>query len=197
MTKAYIFDFETMSTIAEDGVVLSCATLLYDEERIRSDDPYTYEELLDNTSYIKFDVEDQVKVHNRTFEQDTIEWWKQQGSEARKVLQADPNVDVSISELDSFIVNSGVMLAKKVYSRGKLDPDFIESIYQRVLKKPYPYPHWKLRDTRTMIEGMAWPETLDNTFMPDGLKEKFVHHDPRHDITLDVMRMQTIAQALK
>ena len=59
-----------------------------------------------------------------------------------------------------------------------------------------PYPWWIIRDTRSMLDGMLWGSGIDNKFIPDGLEEKFVHHDPRHDIVMDVMRMQTVASAL-
>ena len=45
-----------------------------------------------------------------------------------------------------------------------------------------------------MLDGMCWGSSLDNKFIPKEYEEKFVHHDPRHDIVMDVMRMQTVAR---
>jgi hypothetical protein len=43
---------------------------------------------------------------------------------------------------------------------------------------------------------MAWGAGLSNGFVPEGLEEQFVAHDPQHDIVMDVMRLQTLAIAL-
>ena len=47
-----------------------------------------------------------------------------------------------------------------------------------------------------MIEGMSFGMKLDNGFTPSGLENQFIKHDPRHDIAMDVMRMQLLAQAI-
>jgi hypothetical protein len=47
-----------------------------------------------------------------------------------------------------------------------------------------------------MIEGMSWGTDMDNGYIPEGLAAKFIAHDPRHDIVMDVMRMQELARAL-
>jgi hypothetical protein len=57
--------------------------------------------------------------------------------------------------------------------------------------------HWKtVRDTRSMIEGMAFGMEIDNGFEIKEVGDKFVKHDPRHDIALDVLRMQTLARLI-
>jgi len=57
--------------------------------------------------------------------------------------------------------------------------------------------HWRIiRDTRSMIEGMSYGMDIKNDFMPSALESKFVKHDPRHDIVMDVMRMQLLARAI-
>ena len=51
---------------------------------------------------------------------------------------------------------------------------------------------WKVRDTRSYIEG-AFGFDFDNKFLPDkDCEEKFVAHDSRHDIAVDLLRLQTI-----
>jgi hypothetical protein len=73
---------------------------------------------------------------------------------------------------------------------------FLENI-MRQTNKPDPFSWRRIRDTRSLIEGMAWGVSeFDNGFIPEGLLTKFVAHDPRHDIAMDVMRIQTLARAL-
>ena len=59
-----------------------------------------------------------------------------------------------------------------------------------------PYKWWDIRDTISFIEGLSYGADIKNNFIPDDLKEAFVAHDPRHDVAMDVMRMQTLIEAL-
>jgi hypothetical protein len=61
---------------------------------------------------------------------------------------------------------------------------------------PQPYDWWDVRDTISYIEGLVHPQDIKTNFIPEGLEEHFVVHDPCHDIAMDVMRIQTIVQAI-
>ena len=37
---------------------------------------------------------------------------------------------------------------------------------------------------------------LKNSFIPGDLESQFVKHDPCHDVAMDIMRMQMLAQAI-
>lgn len=193
MTLSIIYDFETLGQIPEKSVVLSMGILSYNEDRFLQDEGYTYEELLGDTNYIKFNVEEQVKHFGRTIDPNTLEWWKSQGETAKHVLKPSTD-DVSISELKDWIETLyDVKSFKKVFTRGNtFDPMFLRS-----LTKDDVFNWWSIRDTRSYIDGMLiGNDELDNKFIPEGLSEKFVHHDARHDIVIDVMRMQTLFRAI-
>lgn len=189
-----IFDFETLSQKPENGVVLSLAMMNYDPNRF-NDMPYTYQELVDKCHYIKFDVEDQVKKYNRKIEKDTLEWWGKQNETARAKL-APSSEDKSIADLYNFFVVNKPVNLKKVYTRrNTFDPMFMTSICEAT-GYPDPYPWWDVRDTISYIEGLVHPQEIKTNFIPEGLEEHFVAHDPSHDIAMDVMRIQTIIQAI-
>lgn len=192
-----IYDFETLSQDPIRGAAINLALLCYDETRLSSDNPYTYEELLRGTRYIKFNVEEQVEIYNRKIDPDTIAWWKSQPAEARAVLKPSDE-DQSITELEQFLFdNINFSALKKAYTRGNtFDPILLRELLEATGKKD-PFPFWIVRDTRSTIDGMAFGHKIKNTFIPEGLEEKFVAHDCRHDIVMDVMRMQTLAQALR
>lgn len=195
MNECVIYDFETLSQDTQNGVVTSLALLSFSEKRY-IDNPYTYEELLDSCAYIKFDVKEQVTSFKRTMSKSTLEWWESQGAEAKKQITPSDE-DVSIRELHSFLCdNIDLKNHKKAYTRGNtFDPIFLDSVL-RDGQQTNPM-HWRtIRDTRSMIEGMSFGMNLDNGFMPGDLEKKFVKHDPRHDIAMDVMRMQLLAQAI-
>jgi len=195
MNECVIYDFETLSQDQNKGVVISLAILSYSESRFVSN-PYTYEELLDNCKKIKFNVEEQVTKYNRTISKETLGWWKAQNKEAQKQL-APSSEDVSIDLLYDFLIeNIDLKNHKKAFTRGNaFDPIFMDSLLKEN-NKVNPM-HWgSIRDTRSYIEGLAFGSTLSNKFIPDGLNEKFVPHDPSHDIVMDVMRMQTLIQVV-
>lgn len=196
MNRCVIYDFETLGLNTTKGVVLSMAVLEFYEDRYTTK-PYTYEELLASCHMIKFDVKEQIQEYKRVVDPDTIKWWSEQSKEAQTVLKPSAE-DKSISELYKFITNAipDCKNLNKAYTRGNtFDPMFLENI-MRQTNNPDPF-HWRIvRDTRSMIEGMSWGANIDNGFVPEGLLEKFIAHDPRHDVVMDVMRMQTIASAL-
>jgi hypothetical protein len=169
--------------------------LSYTESRFTSD-PYTYEELLSNCKTIKFNVEEQVNTYNRTISKETVAWWKEQNKEAQKQL-APSSEDISIRYLHQFLIdNIDLKNHKKAFTRGNtFDPIFMDSLLKESGQvNPM---HWgSIRDTRSYIEGMSFGSKLNNNYMPEGLKDKFIAHDPCHDIALDVMRMQTLAQMI-
>lgn len=196
LNNACIYDFETLAQDQMRGVVVSMAMLSFAESRFTNPDiAYTYEELVDSAKFIKFDVEDQVKTYKRSIDKNTLKWWDQQGAEAKKQLKPSDE-DQSIAKLfDFFVLNKSVNV-KKIYTRGNtFDPIFMEHIMKQT-GYPDPYPWWEVRDTRSVIEGLSWGSDLKNSFMPPNCEDKFVHHDPRHDIALDVMRLQTLVQAI-
>ena len=189
-----IYDFETMSQNPVDGVVVSFAMASYDPQRF-ADNPYTYQEILDKTHYMKFDVEDQVKNYNRKIEKATLEWWSQQNKEAQKKLAPSAD-DKSIADLYGFfIVNKPVNLNKVYTRRNTFDPIFMTSL-MKATGNPEPYDWWSVRDTISYIEGLSYGVDLNPGFIPEGLEDKFVKHDPSHDIAMDVMRMQALVQAV-
>lgn len=194
LNNACIFDFETLSQEQTNGVVLSMAMLNFAESRFTGDNAYTFDELVNNTHTIKFNVEEQVKKYKREINKDTLKWWSEQGDLAKQQLKPSDD-DVSIDKLYSFFILNKGLNVDKIYTRGNtFDPIFLEYI-MRQTNNPMPYNWWEVRDTRSLIEGLSWGTDLKNSFIPPNC-ENFIAHDPKHDIALDVMRLQTLAQAL-
>jgi hypothetical protein len=196
LNNCLIFDFETLSQKPANGVVVSFAMINYSDQRFISM-PYEYDELVEKAQFIKFNVADQVKSYNRKIEKSTLEWWDQQNEEAKKQLKPS-GTDRSIADLYNFVVqNTHIHNLKRVYTRrNTFDPIFMSSIMEAT-GNPEPYDWWLVRDTISFIDGLTiGSDDIRNNFIPDGLKDKFVAHDPRHDIAMDIMRMQTLIQAV-
>jgi len=193
-----IYDFETLAQNPYDGVVVSFAMMNFDRSRFENN-PYTYQELVDSTSYIKFDVAEQVSHYNRKIEQGTLDWWSKQNATAQAKI-APSSDDVSISELYKFFMinrteDRGPYKSKIYTRRNTFDPMFMTSI-MKATGNPEPYAWWDIRDTISYIEGLVHPQNIRTDFIPEDLEEHFVAHDPCHDIAMDVMRIQTIIQAI-
>lgn len=192
-----VIDFETLSVDRVNGVVLSMALLNFDTKVLTSQKPYEYEFLVQKAQFIKFDVEEQVKKYKRVISKDTLNWWSEQSKEAQKQLKPSKK-DQSIADLYDFLITkTNPDNIDRIMCRGQdFDLMFLEFIMKQI-EKPMPYPHWKFRDTRSLIDGMAWGTDIRNGFIPEGLNEKFVAHDPRHDIAMDVMRIQSLIREIE
>jgi len=188
-----IYDFETLGQ-KPTSAVLCVAGLRFNEDRF-VDKPYEYKELLDSAQFMKFSVREQVEIYGRPIEKSTIDWWKEQSKEAREILEPSetdrPLVDICTFFSSLYDDPSSI---GKVYTRGNtFDPIFLDSILASI-KSPELYNWWSVRDTRSMIEGLSFGTGIKNSFMVPGLEDSFVHHDPIHDIAMDVMRMQFIVR---
>ena len=195
MSKSVIYDFETLGQDQRRSAVISFALLEFDESRYYNN-PYTYRELVNSCKYIKFDVMDQVDNYDRTINKQTLEWWNEQGDRAKQQLKPS-GADRKIVELFDFIKdNCDLKSIKKSYTRGNtFDPMFLQYLMVDI-EKVEPF-HWRtVRDTRSMIEGMSYGLDVGNNFILDEVRDEFVKHDPCHDISMDVFRMQSLAITL-
>ena len=193
--KCAIYDFETLSQDVSKGVVLSIAGMSYDENKFL-DDPYTYDELLNRCKCIKFDVREQVKKYGREIQSSTLDWWKEQPKQVQEQIKPS-NHDVSITELCSFLVNDlDTPNSAKIFTRGNtFDPMFAEFIFRDVGKVD-PTPWGSIRDVRSYIDGFTFGTDIRHNFIPDELKDKFIAHDPLHDVSMDVYRMQYLIRTI-
>jgi hypothetical protein len=191
-----IYDFETLSQNPVNGVALSCAVLVFDENRFVSEKPYTITELVEDSVEYKFSVKDQVEKYGRKIQKSTLAWWQQQDAAAQRILKpSDKDITVPefIQKFD-FIVAS--IKVHRCYTRGNtFDPVLIRTLYA-ALGKEDPVPYGSYRDTRSYIEGLSHGTDLHNGFVPDDVKATFVKHDAKHDIALDVYRLQTLIRLL-
>lgn len=185
-----IYDFETLSQNAFNGVVLNMAALEFDPTHF-----YEFDELVEQAQFIKFDVQEQVEKYGRKIERSTLDWWKQQSKEAQKQLTPSDS-DKSISVLYDFMLyDMHYEKAKAVWTRGNsFDPVLLDSILLAT-NRPKFKNWWAIRDTRSFLDGLLFGSDIRNDFMPEDIGD-VVKHDPRYDIALDVYRMQTVIREL-
>jgi len=191
---AIIYDIETLSQDQHRGVIVSLALLNFDMNRVKYGPNYSWDELVDEVAFVKFDVTQQVKEYGREICPETLQWWENQGDKAQKQLVPTRD-DVDIKELYSWFV-SNVINPDVAYTRNNtFDPVFIQFLCKQ-FENPMPHPWWIVRDTKSTIDGMTWGQDIKDSFIPEGLEGVFVAHDPRHDVAMDVMRMQYLSRLL-
>lgn len=192
MDDGVIYDFETLSQNPINGAIVSLAILSFNFEKLRTNS-YTYETLLNDTYFFKFDVREQVEKFDRIIEQSTLDWWQQQDKEALKKLKPSKD-DVSIKQLVPFFKNAVARPEKiKTYftRNNTFDPVILYSI-SNYFNQPMPHDWWKIRDTKSFIDGLTYGAGIRDSFIPPDCENKYVKHDPVHDVVLDVMRLQVL-----
>jgi len=199
MTPCAIFDFETISTNVHSGAIASVALLKFDLDRLLSLNPYSFEELYDLGIFAKFDIPEQLSTFERIADKSTMEWWKKQPIEVQR-SQLQPSADdVSVTELRDIFVDyfSPLGKLKWVFTRGNtFDPVLLDSITE-YFQQPRTFGEfWKIRDTRSFIDGLSFGSGINDKFIPKDIEDKIIPHDPRSDVTVDVMRIQFLLQQL-
>ena len=183
--------------------MLDCSYLAIDWDRFTSDNPYTFEELIDLAQKDKIDIVSQVKEYEAKYKQRDVEWWMSQSEDAKKVLKPSES-DIRVEAfLENFIrYLRGVGNIDYWWSRSNTFDPIILVRYARLVGRDEEIndllKFWRIRDTRTFIDAkLNFPK--DNSFIPikdvDLWNEKFKKHDSSWDIAADVLRMQAISRA--
>lgn len=179
----FIFDIETLGK-KEDAVVLSLACVPFKFEMT-----CTYEFLLRIGFYVKFSVEEQIKIYKNSIDQDVIDWWKKQSEIAKKVLtpaKEDVKLIDGLTALSIFLKNNLYNNDCFCWSRGNaFDFPKIESLHKKTGVK-YPLNYTKYRDVRTFIDIMAGDVNgKSNCPVPNN----FIAHNSLHDCAYGALSM--------
>lgn len=196
-----ILDFETLSEDMTSCAVIDCAYMLFSWERFLTK-PYTFEELIENITYTKLNVKDQVKRLGYKITQKTLKFWEEQESSVRNKIKPSPK-DVSVETfINKLVKNTTNKNIRYWWSRSNtFDPiilyrlataaDKFDEIYSNL-------PHWGVRDTRSFIDAKTNFNKNLNSFVPMDDPQKwnkiFKKHDCVHDIAADILRLQVLTR---
>lgn len=197
--KHFIFDFETLGTNTQKCVVLDCSWLTFDWTRF-TENPYTLEELISLAHRAKLDVKSQVDFGYK-IEQQTLQWWGDQGPEARAKIKPKPD-DIDINTFMRKLFSTLDNDIQYWWARSNtFDPMILERLARDhgVLEKLNNLlKFWNVRDTRTFIDSKTNFNRKLNSFVPISDAEywdkTFVKHDSSCDIAADVLRLQTLTR---
>ena len=182
----FILDIETLG-VESTSVVLSAALLYFDEK-----DKYTFEQLVNKCCFVKFDANDQIKNYKRTVDKGTIDWWKEQTAETRKLSVSPSANDVSVEKgikvFKEYIRDNSTDNKEICWIRGTIDQTCMESLC-RALGTPPIFEYWQYRDIRTALDLLKETTKKGYCKIPGFDFSKISKHDPVHDISLDVMML--------
>ena len=187
-----IVDFETLGN-GEEGdsfIILDVAWTFFE-----LDGKNNFDELTANGKQVKFDVKEQQEM-GWNAEKGTVKWWKSQDKEARAaILPSDK--DIKLSEfVQTFTRDLEKHKPKRIWSRGT---DFDLPILKRIFRSQGKNINDKLRynsasDVRSALNAMSFYTLKYDGFIPaSGKNAKFIKHNSKHDIAMDVLRLQYLA----
>lgn len=198
-------DAETIGQSVFKSPLLNWSYIIIDWNRFTSDNPYTFEELVETMQFDKFDLQDQLDAGYKYSKSD-LQWWLDQPG-SKKVLAPstdDISTEDALNNLLHYVKESGTI--SRWWTRANcFDPIFIQRIGEDIssskMKEVNKYiPYWLVRDTRTYIDTRFNFKNKTNGFCPyDDEKEwerVFEKHNSRHDVAADILRIQRIERII-
>jgi len=182
----FMFDVETLG-VESTCVILSAAMVHFDPEKRP-----TYQDLLDNACFVKFDVKEQLQL-GRTSSKGTLDWWKEQHEYVRKVSlepsREDMTVENGLNAFYNYMSKFANANKQTMWARGSLDQMAIDSLAVRVgLQEITGYNMW--RDVRTAVDILyGTTNGYVDVDHPLFKRHEVIKHHPVHDCALDAMQL--------
>lgn len=195
-----IFDYETLSSDVSSCAVVDCAYYLFDWSRF-TENPYTFQELIDNIQHIKLDTKEQIETYGYKVSKSTMDFWSKQDKVVRDRIKPFPT-DVSLTSymttLLEYVKNTNM---KYWWSRSNtFDPVILYRIAESVGRSTDLntfFSYGSVRDIRTFIDAKL-NFSVYNGFVPMEDKEQwnqmFQQHNCIHDVAADILRLQYITR---
>lgn len=199
--KHFMFDFETLSTDRDRGIVVDCSYMTFDVDRFLSD-PYGIKDI-NLIQKAKLKIYEQKSVYGWSALKSTLEFWSSQSAETKANLKPSKN-DVSVEQFirDMFdYIRSNGKISYWWSRSNTFDPIILDRIVAAVgLQDEYQelLPWWAVRDIRTFIDAtLDFPKS--QKFCPieneNKWKKHFVAHDSRWDVLAEILKMQAIIRS--
>ena len=192
-------DYETLDVNPITCITTNAAYVAFDFERFTSDNPYTFEELLDTIVSFKFLGKEQKEL-GWSMSKSTLDFWKSLPDDVRQQIYPSEK-DRPINEyIDGLIKYSKKHEIQYWWSQGNnFDCVITKRLFEQAGKNVDTYlPYYGPRDTRTYLDTRFNFGKYDRKFMPiegDDLK-KFRQHNCVHDVAIDILRIQMVEREL-
>lgn len=201
MSKHLFIDFETLSTLAWEGIAVDFSVFVFDWERF-TENPYSLEEIVKGSKRFKLNAKEQRKVYGYKHEDRTLQFWKEQPPEVYKKIKPNKK-DIRVEEsIDGLLDYIGDIPISRWWTRNNsFDPVFIKRMaydcgkYEEFNSK---LNHGNVRDIKTWIDA-KFGFDIDSYFIPVRNEEYwnkvFKQHMSQFDVAADILRLQMIERA--
>lgn len=202
--KHTIFDYETLGVNRLHNVTaLEVSFFTFDETRFL-DRPYTFEEIIDDTLTLKMDARQQKEKFHTVHDKDAVDFWTRMDEKIKRRTFLPSKFDLTLEEtLDKITKYLEANRPEYWWSRSNLfDPVILLGQYDQIgqldkIKEILPY--YRVRDVRSFIDGYFGIDADGGNFIPvldpkdePALLAKFEQHYSKHDVAMDVLRLQMI-----
>ncbi len=197
--KANLFiDLETLGKW-DSSIILSAGVTILTDEQLKQ--PISYSELvLSHTREFKFSIASQ-KALGRTFELSTLEWWKAQGEEAKKVLAPSPNdlpIEEIFTKIQAFLSERGLSWKHDIrtYDRNSFDMTKLQHLWEQSLGRngrDLPWDYKECWEIATLLKFMSPENSRYGSIDPYKFEDPaFVYHSSGCDAALDALRFHKL-----
>lgn len=183
------FDIESLGT-RSNGVILSVGVVKFDFADLErfSDPDQAYVHYVNTGLFVKFNVHEQVEME-RSIEQQTLDWWKQQAIvPVTKSFKKNPAIEVTaakgIQQLRDYCGKPS-----QVWARGSLDQALIDDLCKWSLSVPTLFEYWEWADFRTAINCTKETARRGYCDVHEFDRLQVVKHDPVHDSAFDAVQL--------
>jgi hypothetical protein len=183
----FVFDVETLGK-KSDSVILSMAAIYFNP-----DEKPSPQQMRDDAFYAKFDVKDQHTRLNRHMGKSTMEWWKKQCDNVKKVSFVPNEIDCVFE--DGYEAMRKWAESKNdpkcwVWARGNLDQLVLDDIEEQCGLTPLWYFN-RWRDVRTAVDFLYNTQDgyTDVDYPGWNSKMEITKHNPIDDCLLDAMML--------
>ena len=194
-----MIDFQTFGQDQFTCPIINCSLFAFEWDRFKVD-PYSFEEIVKNSTTFKVSVKDQVVNHGYSIEESTVNFWEKQTPELRALIKPKKD-DLSLSDfckkINTFLSNS-----EKIdywWSRNNtFDGVILLNAFKKAGNKNLMGEYlntWKVRDIATHLDTKL-DFRQQNRFIPvkdtEYWESAFQEHNSKHELAADLMRMQTM-----
>jgi hypothetical protein len=167
--------------------VLSAALVYFDQTQT-----YTYQQLIENSCFVKFNAKEQVEQYKRKVEKSTLDWWKEQEKEVQQISMFPSKNDVSaekgIKILKEYIRDNTKEKNEICWIRGTLDQCCMDSLCKD-LKVPFLFNYYQFRDVRTALDLIKETTKKGYCKIPNFDYKQVRKHNPVDDVCLDAFML--------
>jgi hypothetical protein len=183
-----VIDLETLA-VGSDAPILSLGLTVsrYDDKS------QTFQSLVDNGLFLKFNLKEQLDKGRKASTR-VVKWWYEQSPEARRVLIPQPEIEVSLYDLETYINGYfhkiGVSFKKiDLYDRNCFDISKLQYLFEEDLGKDVIWNYTSTFDLPTMFRALGFDRYA-------GIRVQDIqgatYHNALHDAAVDHLRLMKV-----